>query len=33
VLDRSQRINFADELTYTVYLSQHQAWQDLTQLY
>jgi SulP family sulfate permease len=33
VLDRLHRINFADELTGTVYLSQHQAWQDLTQLY
>ena len=33
VLDRLHRINFADELTDTVYLSQHQAWQDLTQLY
>ena len=33
MLDRLQRINFADELTGTVYLSQHQAWQDLTQLY
>ena len=33
VLDRLHRINFADELTGTVYLSQHQAWQELIQLY
>ena len=32
VLDRLQRIDFADQLTGTIYLSQHQAWQDLTKL-
>ena len=30
VLDRLQRINFAGQLTGTIYLSQHQAWQELT---
>ena len=32
VLDRLKRVNFAEQLTGTVYLSQHQAWQDLTLL-
>jgi SulP family sulfate permease len=30
VLDRLKRVNFAEQLTGTIYLSQHQAWQDLT---
>ena len=30
VLDRLKRVNFAEHLTGTIYLSQHQAWQDLT---
>jgi SulP family sulfate permease len=30
VLDRLQRINFSAQLTGNIYLSQHQAWQDLT---
>ena len=30
VLDRLQRVDFAEELTGKVYLSQHQAWQELT---
>jgi len=30
VLDRLQRINFAGQLSGTIYLSQHQAWQELT---
>jgi SulP family sulfate permease len=32
VLDRLQRVDFAEELTGKVYLSQHQAWQELTKL-
>jgi len=32
VLDRLKRVNFSEQLTGTVYLSQHQAWQDLTNL-
>ena len=31
VLDRLKRVNFAEQLTGTIYLSQHQAWQDLTE--
>ena len=30
VLYRLKRVNFAEHLTGTIYLSQHQAWQDLT---
>ena len=30
VLDRLKRVNFAEQLTGTIYLSQHQAWQDFT---
>jgi SulP family sulfate permease len=30
VLDRLQRVDFTDQLTGAVYLSQHQAWQNLT---
>jgi len=31
VLDRLQRVNFSQRLSGNIYLSQHQAWQDLTQ--
>lgn len=31
VLDRLQRVNFSQKLSGNIYLSQHQAWQDLTQ--
>ena len=30
VLDRLKRVNFAEQLTGSIYLSQHQAWQNLT---
>jgi MFS superfamily sulfate permease-like transporter len=30
VLDRLQRIHFAGQITGTIYLSQHQAWHELT---